>query len=50
MLAANVEWSRLAGLLIQPEAIPVFLMVALVALFATLSATEPAARKDRAAD
>lgn len=50
MLAAAIDWAHLTALLVQPEAIPIFLMVALVALFAALSATEPAARKDSAID
>ncbi len=50
MLAASVDWTRIAHLLFQPEAIPVFLMIALVALFAALSATEPNVRKDSAID
>lgn len=50
MLAASVDWARIAGFLVQPDAIPVFLMIGLVALFAALSATEQDARKDRAAD
>lgn len=50
MLAASLDWERIVGLVAQPDAIPVFLMIGLVALFAALSATEQDNRKDSTAD